>query len=218
MYELQKFDDEIDANASVAAGRLGQHNLLYLVEGSATVDGAGLEAGMGVCAGDCASVRAGSAGARIWRWSLNRTGAPSGSQEGAGTRSTLRMSRRIKMFELVPTSRWLFRLDQITGFRGSTGLHSHPGSGIRCMVEGQMRTESEKGENTNNTRPGDVWYEEGAYPLTSTVDTDRTATFLRGMVLPPEFLTAKDTINSITEFTGSSEGWKCCAQSVVTLR
>ena len=218
MYELQKFDDEIDADASFAAGRLGQHNLLYVVEGSATVDGVEVGTGMGVSAGDCASVRAGSSGALIWRWSLNRTGAPSAPQEGAGTRSTLRMSRRIKMFELVPTSRWLFRLDQITGLRGSSGLHSHPGSGIRCMLEGQMRTESEKGENTNNTRPGDVWYEEGAYPLTSTVDPDRTATFLRGMVLPPEFLSAKDTINSITAFDGSIEGWKCCAQGVITLR
>jgi len=216
MYELQKFDDEIDASAIVAVGCFGQHNLLYMVGGSATIDGADIEAGMAVCAGDCASIQAGSAGARIWRWSLDRTGARIGFQEG--TRSTLRMSRRIKMFELVPTSRWLFRLDRITGFQGSTGLHSHPGSGIRCMVDGQMRTESEKGENTNNTRPGDVWYEEGAYPLTSTVDPERKATFLRGMVLPPEFLTAKDTINSITEFKGSVEGWQCCAQNVVTLR
>lgn len=44
------------------------------------------------------------------------------------------------MFELVPTSKWLFRLDCIYNNRGSTGLHSHPGCGIGCMLNSSWTT------------------------------------------------------------------------------
>jgi hypothetical protein len=116
-----------------------------------------------------------------------RTEEPNNLAWGDGVTSRLRMSRRIRMFELVPTSKWLFRLDCIYNNRGSTGLHSHPGSGIRCMLKGHLRVESDKGESSDNRLTGDCWYEEGSYPLISTSDPGESADFLRGMVLPPEY-------------------------------
>jgi len=106
------------------------------------------------------------------------------------------MSRRIKMFELVPTSRWLFRLDCIVNAEGSTGLHAHPGSGIRCMLSsnGECHVRSEKGEESISRKAGDVWYEEGAYPVNSTRPPGVKTTFLRGMVFPPEFEKYHDTV------------------------
>jgi hypothetical protein len=100
----------------------------------------------------------------VWRWELVRTDAANNLARGDGVSSCLRMSRRVRMFELVPTSKWLFRLDCIYNNRGSTGLHSHPGSGIRCMLAGHLRVESEKGECSDNRLTGDCWYEEGSYP------------------------------------------------------
>jgi hypothetical protein len=101
---------------------------------------------------------------------------------------------------------------------GSTGLHSHPGSGIRCMIEGHLRVESEKGECSDNRRPGDAWYEEGSYPLVSTSDAGEKATFLRGMVLPPEYSKYPDTAIWIEGVKSCKSGWKSYAQNVVTLR
>jgi hypothetical protein len=122
------------------------------------------------------------------------------------------------MFELVPTSKWLFRLDSIIDNEGSTGLHSHPGSGIRCLLEGHLRVESEKGECSDNRHPGDVWYEEGSYPLISTSDAGEKATFLRGMILPPEYIRYPDTAIWIEGSKSCKSDWKNYVQNVVTLR
>jgi hypothetical protein len=122
------------------------------------------------------------------------------------------------MFELVSTSKWLFRLDAIFEHEGTTGLHSHPGSGIRCMLNGQLRVISDKGESSDNTKPGDCWYEEGSYPLVSTSDPGNKATFLRGMVLPPEYEKYPDTAIWIEDANLSKSSWKNYFQKIVTLR
>jgi len=122
------------------------------------------------------------------------------------------------MFALVPTSKWLFRLDCIVDNEGSTGLHSHPGSGIRCMLDGQLRVRSDKGESSENTRPSDCWYEEGAYPLVSTTEPGNKATFLRGMVLPPEYDKYPDTAVWIEGSKSCKSDWKGYFQKIVTLR
>ena len=137
---------------------------------------------------------------------------------GEGVTSVLKISRVVKMFELVPISKWLFRLDAIVDNEGSTGLHSHPGSGIRCMLEGQLRVRSDKGESSDNTQPGDCWYEEGAYPLVSTSDPGNKATFLRGMVLPPEYDKYPDTAIWIEGTKTCKSDWRSYFQKVVTLR
>jgi hypothetical protein len=169
---------------------------------------------------DFSSVEAGPTGATVWRWELVDRDQPLGIIHAVGARSALRMARDVKMFELVPSSRWLFRLDSILGFEGTTGMHSHPGSGIRCLLEGHLLAESEKGENAEANEPGDVWYEEGAYPLVSSVKPGVKSTFLRGMVLPPDYLNYPETANWIhgqPEGGTKFEGWQPLAQQVVTL-
>jgi hypothetical protein len=86
------------------------------------------------------------------------------------------------------------------------------------LIEGDLRTESEKGENTVNTRRGDVWYEEGAYPLVSTVRDGAKTTFLRGMILPPEYLIYGETATWIEGAKAKYGEWKPLEQRVVSLR
>ncbi len=70
------------------------------------------------------------------RWELVRTDSPNSLAHGDGVLSRLRMSRRIRMFELVPTSKWLFRLDCIYNNRGNCrATCSHPGSGHPLHAE-----------------------------------------------------------------------------------
>jgi len=217
-YLLKLYHDKLGANAEVDPPLLAQHSILYVFSGSAVVNGRHVEADSAVYSEDFAAVKAGPNGAVVWRWELVPEGDPRHLVKGENVQSELRLSRKIKMFELGPTSKWLVRLDAIVNNEGSTGLHSHPGSGIRCLIEGQLRVVSEKGECSDNTKPGDAWYEEGAYPLVSTTDPGLKATFLRGMVLPPEFEKYPDTAIWIEGKKTCKSDWKLYVQRVITLR
>ena len=218
MYTLRLYQDHFGPNTKTITDLEAQHSIVYIHEGSATVNGQLLKEDTAVYSRDVTTIEAGPNGAQVWRWELVRTGEPNNLAQGGGIKSHLRMSRRIRMFELVPTSKWLFRLDSIVDNEGSTGLHSHPGSGIRCMLEGHLRVESEKGECSDNRQPGDAWYEEGSYPLVSTSDAGEKATFLRGMVLPPEYIKYPDTAIWIEGAKSCKSDWKSYVQNVVTLR
>lgn len=187
MYTLRLYQDRFSPNTRCVPDMEAQHSFLYACEGSVTVNGQLVPRDTAMYNPDVVSVEAGPDGAWVWRWELVRTSEPNNLAQGQGIKSRLRMSRRIRMLELVPTSKWIFRLDAILRNEGRTGLHSHPGSGIRCLVEGHMRIESEKGECSDNRQPGDAWYEEGSYPIVASADEGETRTFLRGMVLPSEY-------------------------------
>jgi hypothetical protein len=218
MYTLRLYEDRFAPGAKSLVDLESQHSIVYVYQGSLTVNGKVLQKDTAVYSKDVAAIEVGPGGALSWRWELVRTVEPNNLAQGEGIRSRLRMSRRVRMFELVPTSKWLFRLDSIVNNEGSTGLHSHPGSGIRCMLEGHLRVESEKGESSDNGRPGDAWYEEGSYPLISTSDPGEKATFLRGMVLPPEYIKYPDTAVWIEGVKSCKSDWKNYVQNVVTLR
>jgi hypothetical protein len=194
MYLEKLFHDTLPAEslASVQA----QHSFIYVWKGSATINGELVGEDSAVYAEDIVSVKAGVTGAEFVRWEIAPMDDPLHLLAGDDVSSVLRMSRRIKMFELVPTSRWLFRLDCILNAEGSTGLHAHPGSGIRFMLNtnGECRVESEKGEESISRQAGDVWYEEGSYPINSSRPPGVRTTFLRGMVFPPEFEKYHDTV------------------------
>jgi hypothetical protein len=217
-YLLKLFHDEFQANGLAEPGLEAQHSIIYLWKGTAQVNGKTVKEDTAVYVEDFATIRTGKKGAALWRWELVPETDPIHLLRGEGINSSLRMSRKVKMFELVPTSKWLFRLDCIVDNEGSTGLHSHPGSGIRCMINGQLRVRSDKGESSDNFKPGDHWYEEGAYPLVSTTDPGNKATFLRGMVLPPEYDKYPDTAIWIEGSKSCKAGWKSYFQKIITLR
>jgi len=218
MYTLRLYQDRFTPHANCIPDLEAQHSIVYACDGSITVNGQLLERDTAVYRQDVSSMEAESDGAWVWRWELARTSEPNNLAQGQGISSHIAMSRRIKMFELVPTSKWLFRLDAILGSDGSTGLHSHPGSGIRCLLEGHMRVESEKGECSDSRRPGDAWYEEGSYPIVSSSDEGEKRSFLRGMILPPEYLNYGETALWIEGRKSQKATWKSHVQKVISLR
>jgi len=216
MYNLRFYQDTFPPDAA-CADLYAQHSILYVYRGSALISGRGLQADQALYATDAIPVTAGGDGAVVWRWELEREEAKPDIACGEGVVSRLRMVRKIKMFEMYPTTRWLFKLDCICNNIGTTGLHSHPGSGIRCLLSGNLNTASEKGEDTRNYDPGDCWYEEGAYPLVSTTDEGSMANFLRGMILPPEYAKYPDTAIWI-EGKQCSSDWKGYLSQIIHLR
>ena len=217
MYSLKLYYDKLAPGAKIEYIE-AQHSICYTAEGSVVLNSVELSADEALYCSDYLTAHAGPGGAEIWRWELERTEKPANLVKADGICSILRMARPIQMFQLVPTGKWLFRLDCIYECRGSTGLHSHPGSGIRSMLSGSMSVRSTVGENSDNDGRGAVWYEEGSYPLVSTVAEGSTANFLRGMVLPVEYMTYPDTATWIEGGKSVESEWKSYIQHVVTLR
>lgn len=209
------YRDELAPNAEVKPALEAQHSHIFVWKGSATITGELVKADTAVYRQDFASIKAGKDGAVLLRWELVPETDCLHLLRGEGINSTLLVKRNIKMFELVPTSKWLFRLDRIDN-QGSTGLHSHPGSGIRFMLEGQMRVVSDKGESSDN-HTGSYWYEEGSYPLVSTTDPGNRAIFLRGMILPPEYAQYPEMPTWIEGTKTCESTWKLYVEKIVSL-
>jgi len=217
-YLLKFYQDGLEPESEVVPGVEAQHSIIYVCKGSACISRNIIEEDTAVYVEDFATINTGSTGAKLWRWELIPENDPLHLLKGKGITSILKMSRKVKMFELVPTSKWLFRLDCIANHEGATGFHSHLGSGIRCLVKGQIRVFSNKGECSDNNLPGDVWFEEGAYPVASTSDPGNKATFLRAMILPPEFEKNPNTLIIIGKDGTVKSKHKDYIQKVITLR
>ena len=217
-YLLKLFHDTLETESEVIPGVETQHSIIYVFKGRVDINSQAVEEGTAVYVGDFATVKTGKTATTLWRWELVPENDPIHLLKGKGVKTVLKLSRKIKMFELVPTSRWLFRLDGIINHEGATGFHSHLGSGIRCLVEGQIRVFSNKGECSDNTKPGDTWYEEGAYPVASTSDPGNKATFLRVMILPPEYEDNPNTLVIIGKNSTAKSQRKDYVQKIITLR
>lgn len=217
MYSLRLYHDQFEGNAKTEIDLYDQHSIYFIRQGSASLNAQMFNAYEATYTREPTTVSAGADGATIWRWELVRTASPFNLAKGEGIRSKLKMTREVKMFELYPKSKWLFKLDSIINHTGTTGLHSHPGSGIRCMLEGEFDIESNFGESFLGVKKGDAWYEEGAYPLVSTSPDGVETTFLRGMILPPEYEKYPDTAMWIEGAKTHHSEWKLYSQQLVTL-
>lgn len=218
MYSLKLYFDTL-APMAVMDYIAAQHSICYVLSGSAVVNGSKLTSDECRYCQDYVNISTGPDGAVIWRWELERTEAAPNTGTGVGVDSILKMARPIGMFAMVPTGRWMFRLDCIYNCEGCTGLHSHPGSGIRSMVSGHMKVESNVGETSDNNGCGAVWYEEGAYPVVSTVAEGSVARFMRCMIMPAEYMACvSESPNWIEGAKSVKSDWKGYFQKVITLR
>ena len=217
MYSLRLFHDRLPRGADPGQIEV-QHAIYYVLEGSAEINGQKIEKDKAVYAMDIASVKTPEQEAVIWRFELTPTDAPLVFMEGNGVRSELKIRRRVRMFELAPRTQWLFRLDCIYDNIGSTGLHSHPGSGIRCLLAGNLHVSGVIGEESDNVVRGDCWYEEGSYPIVSTTYDEVPTSFLRGMVLPVEYAQYPDTAMWIEGEKAVKSSWKSYSQQIIRLR
>jgi len=217
MYALKLYHDFFEPNAATDEDINAQHSICFVREGEVEFNGKKAESDTATYTQEPTSVKAGSSGAIVWRWEMEREDSPINLTKGDGVKSKLKMARTIRMFELYPKSKYLFKLDSIIKHKGSTGLHSHPGSGMRCMIDGEFDIVSTIGESFYNLKNGDAWYEEGAYPLVSTSPDGVETTFLRCMILPPEFDEYPDTALWIEGTKPCESDWKLYSQQLITL-
>ena len=78
---------------------------------------------------------------------------------------------------------------------GCAYLHRHQGPGIRCLIEGGIRINS-NGHSTSYG-PGAAWYEDGPDAVFAQA-ADRPTRFIRVMILPQAYL-GKSSVEYLNE-------------------
>jgi quercetin dioxygenase-like cupin family protein len=96
---------------------------------------------------------------------------------------------------LESESEWIARCDRIDFPPGGIAYtHTHPGPGIRYLLEGTLTIRSEG--RTSDYAAGDPWFEGGPEPVHATAALDRASAFVRVLLLPAEW-TGKRTIRYV---------------------
>jgi quercetin dioxygenase-like cupin family protein len=159
---------------SLAAG----HRVLYLATGRVDIDGTTIDEnharyGAGAC------VVQSRAAARLWRWELR----PDDSIAPDAPYSILKLSQPIAL----PPGGALIRADRVDfPPRGVAYTHTHQGPGIRMLLRGRFRVETNG--QTLVREPGEPWFERGPDPVYAESITDEPTSFVRVMILPAALL------------------------------
>ena len=167
--------------------------MIFVVHGAVTVAGRTLQDGEAWHGEDAAALRAGDAGATLWRWELSPS-AQEAMTSAPGVTSREKLAARL---ETLPAGDLLWRGDSV-GFPpgGCAYRHRHQGPGIRCLLEGGIRIDTH-GRSTSYG-PGGAWYESGPEPVFAQAAADRPSRFIRVMILP-RALVGKSSIEYLDE-------------------
>jgi len=193
-YTLRLYTDRLPPKA--AAKWPACNRILYVRQGDALVragrQAAGLAADSAWHGSGSVSVSAGTAGATLLRWEIAAGKAPAGEPSSPGLDSSLTLTHEV---ELGEPGRYLMRCDRVDfPLGGIAYLHVHRGPGIRCLIAGGARIETNG--KVHDIAPGGAWFEAGPDPVLALASkTERTA-FARVMLLPRE-LKGKSSIRYI---------------------
>jgi hypothetical protein len=143
-------------------------------------------------------LKAGGAGATVWRWVLIAREADFGRPPpGAGVVSHEKLAATLAT---VPAGALLLRGDSVAFPPGGCAyLHRHQGPGIRCLIEGGIRIDTQVNNQVRSTSygPGGAWYESGPDGVFAQA-ADRPTRFVRVMILPRAYL-GKSSVEYLNE-------------------
>ena len=115
------------------------------------------------------------AAARLWRWELRADGI----HVTDPPQTTLKLSHAIEM----PSDGALMRADRVDfPPRGIAYTHTHQGPGIRVLLHGRFRVETNG--HALELGAGGPWFERGPDPVYAEAIGDEPTSFVRVMVLP----------------------------------
>jgi hypothetical protein len=97
----------------------------------------------------------------------------------------------------LPPGELLLRCDSVAFPPGGCAyLHTHEGPGIRCLIEGGIRIDTQ-GHSTSYG-PGGAWFESGPEPVFAQGSADRPSRFIRVMIIPRAFM-GKSTLRLVNK-------------------
>jgi hypothetical protein len=175
---LRLFEDSLSGGASLKLPALPR--LIFVVHGAVTIDGKAFGDGEAWSGEGAVSLSPGKDGVTLWRYELAPSGAQTGTAVGMGVRSREKLSAAL---ETIPQGELLLRGDSVAFPPGGCAfLHKHWGPGIRCLIDGGIRIDTQ-GHSTSYG-PGSAWYETGTDPVFAQAAIDRPSRFIRVMILP----------------------------------
>jgi hypothetical protein len=191
---LRLYEDVLSSAENVEFRLAPLPRFIFVVHGSATIDGKTVNDGEAWQGEAGVVVKPGAAGVTCWRWELTR------GDQGSTTACAPGMITHEKLsayLETLPKGELLMRGDSVAFPPGGCAYkHSHQGPGIRCLIEGGIRINTH-GRSTSYG-PGGAWYESGPDPVFAQAAGDRPSRFIRVMILP-RALVGKSSIQYVNE-------------------
>ena len=178
-HELRLFEDILPAASCLTFTQDGINRVLYVVHGGVSIAGTTFADDEACHTRGRATVEAGSSGATLWRYELAPLGSSAITLADKMGRSSLKLACPIAL----PAAEVLMRNDSVSFPAGGCAfLHTHQGPGIRCLLEGGIRIDTEG--RSISYGPGGAWFESGPEPVFAQAAADRPSRFIRVMILP----------------------------------
>ena len=176
---LRLYEDIFSADGALGAAMPAMPRMVFVVHGSATIDGRTFGDGEAWFGENALALTPGKAGVTCWRFELAPASAASG---GARGRSVISREKLAVSLDRLPEGELLMRGDSVAFPPGGCAFpHMHQGPGIRCLIDGGIRIDTH-GRSTSYG-PGGAWFESGPEPVFAQA-ADRPTRFIRVMILP----------------------------------
>jgi hypothetical protein len=189
--ELRLIEDFLTDRGALSLPALPR--MLYVVRGTITIGQRVLGQGEALFTEDMLSAHAEGTGATLWRFELCDAREPAVELKGSGLRSTPMLAVAL---DSLPEGDLLWRGDSVAfPPSGCAYLHRHRGPGIRCLIEGKLRIDTNGQSHTYNI--GDPWFENGSAPVFAQAG-ERATRFVRVLILP-RALIGKSSIEYLNE-------------------
>ena len=181
---LRLYEDVLSSAENVVFTLPPLPRFIFVVHGSATIEGKMVAAGEGWQGEGTVTVKPTAQGVTCWRWEFatGNRGSTTANAPGMSTHEKL-----TAFLETLPKGDLLMRADNVGFPPGACAyLHRHQGPGIRCLIEGGIRIDTH-GRSTSYG-PGGAWYEAGPDPVFAQAAEDWPSRFIRVMILPRALL------------------------------
>jgi hypothetical protein len=179
---LRLYEDVLANHGALRLELPALPRMIFIVHGTATIAGSTWSDGEAWHGEEAVTLSPGSGGVTCWRFELAPADAADGSLAGSVSRQKLAAPA-----ETLPAGDLLLRGDSVAFPPGGCAYrHRHQGPGIRCLLEGGIRIDT-NGASTSYG-PGGAWYEAGPHPVFAQAARDRATRFIRMMILPRALL------------------------------
>ena len=208
---LRLYEDVLSNGSEAALSALPR--MIFVVHGTVAIGGRSFADGETWNGEGAVTLKAGSAGAAIWRYELTTGGAVTARPTGGGVTSREKLSAELTTMPKGPV---LLRGDSVAFPPGGCAyLHRHQGPGIRCLLDGGIRIDTH-GRSTSYA-PGGAWFESGPDPVFAQA-ADRPTRFIRVMILPASYLgkSSVEYINEEDKAKPKSQQYKIFADMLLT--
>jgi hypothetical protein len=191
---LRLYEDVLSSAENVEFRLAALPRFIFVVQGSATIEGKTLNEGDAWQGSGATKVKPGPEGVTCWRWELARGDQGSTVACAPGMITHEKLSAYL---ETLPKGELLMRGDSVAFPPGGCAyLHNHQGPGIRCLIEGGIRIDTH-GRSTSYGAGG-AWYESGPDAVFAQAAGDKQSRFIRVMILPRDLM-GKSSIQYVNE-------------------